>query len=121
MASPGFSPGFRALGSRIAGLNKRDPAPMIPAFSRQVTSPATHTMEHEQERNLGEQPIARLMAQHGVKPHDLVKASDVPMTHKMVSRACKGRRLTSNTQHIVLNALNRVTGTTYRLGDLFNY
>ncbi len=67
-------------------------------------------MNSEMERNLGEQPIARLMREHNLKPHDLVAASPVEMTHKMVSRACKGRRLTLNTQSRVLAALNRATG-----------
>ena len=78
-------------------------------------------MNPEIERNLGEQPIARLMREHNLKPHDLVAASPVEMTHKMVSRACKGRRLTLNTQLKVLTALNRATGKTYTLRDLFNY
>ena len=78
-------------------------------------------MNTEIERNLGEQPIARLMQQHNLKPHDLVAASSVEMTHKMVSRACKGRRLTHNTQYKVLDALNRATGKTYSLRELFNY
>ena len=73
------------------------------------------------ERNLGEQPIARIMREHNLKPHDLVTASATPLTHKMVSRACKGRRLTLNTQSKLLAALNRATGQTYALGDLFNY
>ncbi len=73
------------------------------------------------ERNLGEQPIARIMEEAGLKPHDLVTASPVQMTHKMVSRACKGRRLTPNTQAIVLAALNAATNKTYTLLDLFNY
>jgi len=78
-------------------------------------------MNPEIERNLGEQPIARLMREHNLKPHDLVAASPVEMTHKMVARACKGRRLTLNTQSKVLTALNRATGKTYMLRDLFNY
>ena len=73
------------------------------------------------ERNLGEQPIARIMAEAGLKPHDVVKASAVQMTHKMLSRACKGRRLTPNTQSIVLNALQAATGKSYTLADLFTY
>lgn len=73
------------------------------------------------ERNLGEQPIARIMDEAGLKPHDLVVASAIPMTHKMVARACKGRRLTRNTQTIVQNALQAATGKTYSLGELFNY
>ena len=78
-------------------------------------------MTEEIERNLGEQPIARLMAEAGLKPHDLVTASAVQMTHKMVSRACKGRRLTPNSQAIVLAALNVATGKKYTLTDLFTY
>ena len=73
------------------------------------------------DRNLGPQPIAQLLAAHNLKPHDLVAASPVPMTHKMVARACKGRRLTPNTQSIVLNALNKATGKSYTLPDLFAY
>jgi len=78
-------------------------------------------MNSEIERNLGEQPIARIMREHNLKPHDLVANSSVEMTHKRVSRACKGRRLTLNTQSKVLAALNRATGKTYMLRDLFNY
>ena len=78
-------------------------------------------MDPDLERNLGEQPIARIMREHNLKPHDLVAASSVELTHKMVSRACKGRRLTLNTQSKVLAALNRATGTHCSLSDLFNY
>ncbi len=78
-------------------------------------------MSAEIERNLGEQPIARIMRERNLKPHDLVTASPVEMTHKMVSRACKGRRLTANTQWKVLQALNRASGKNYSLTDLFNY
>ena len=78
-------------------------------------------MNPEIKRNLGEQPIALLMREHKLKPHDLVAASPVEMTHKMVSRACKGRRLTMNTQTKVLAALNRAAGKNYTLRDLFNY
>ena len=78
-------------------------------------------MNPEIERNLGEQPIARIMQEHNLKPHDLVAISSVQMTHKMVSRACKGRRLTLNTQAKVLAALNRASGKNYSLRDLFNY
>lgn len=78
-------------------------------------------MNSEIERNLGEQPIARIMQEHSLKPHDLVAISSVEMTHKMVARACKGRRLTLNTQLKVLAALNRAIGTSYSLRDLFSY
>jgi hypothetical protein len=73
------------------------------------------------ERDLGPQPIAAILAKNSLKPHDLVAASTQQITHKMVSRACKGRRLTLNTQTKVLNALNAATGKKFSLGDLFNY
>jgi len=77
--------------------------------------------EDSVERNLGEQPIAKIISEAGLKPHDLVAASAVQMTHKMVARACKGRRLTPNTKTIVQNALQAATGKTYALSELFNY
>ena len=78
-------------------------------------------MSDELERNLGTQPIAGILERHGLSAHDLVTASEVPMTHKMVARAVKGRRLTRNTQTIVCNALNRAAGASYIPTDLFNY
>jgi len=80
-----------------------------------------HVMNAAIERNLGEQPIARIMAEHSLKPHDLVSVSTEQITHKMVSRACKGRRLTPRIQSKVLNALNLATGKNYSAGDLFDY
>jgi hypothetical protein len=73
------------------------------------------------QRDLGPQPIADLLVKHNLKPHDLVAASTEQLTHKMVSRACKGRRLTLNTQTKVLNALNAAAGKNFSLRDLFNY
>jgi hypothetical protein len=75
----------------------------------------------EIERNLGEQPIARIMADNDLTRHDLVESSTQQITHKMVARACKGRRLTSNTKRKILDALNRATDHTYSMRDLFNY
>ena len=72
-------------------------------------------------RDLGEQPIARLLAALGLSAHDLVAASSEQLTHKMVRRACKGRRLTAHVQHKLLNALNARTTGSYALGDLFAY
>ena len=78
-------------------------------------------MKRDLERNLGEQPIAGILRELDLKANDLVSASPDQITHKMVKRACKGRRLTPNTRFKVRNALNRAAGTTYGLGDLFNY
>lgn len=72
-------------------------------------------------RNLGAQPIARIMAETGLRPNDLVTASNVQMTHKMVTRACKGRWLTPHTRKTVLEALNAASGKKYTLADLFTY
>ncbi|MGH8048309.1 MAG: hypothetical protein ACREKL_13790 [Chthoniobacterales bacterium] len=73
------------------------------------------------ERDLGEQPVATLLSSLGLKSHDLVAASTEQITHKMVVRACKGRRLTPNVQRKILNALNRATAGSYTLANLFNY
>lgn len=78
-------------------------------------------MQMDQERNLGAQPIAELMAKLNLKPNDLVRASTRQLTHKMVARACKGRRLTLNAQMKVLDAFNAAAGSRYELASLFNY
>lgn len=75
----------------------------------------------ENEHNMGSQPIAEIMAKKNLTPHDLVAASTQQLTHKMVSRACKGRRLTHRAQVKVLTALNAATGESHKLGDLFTY
>lgn len=71
--------------------------------------------------DFGPQPLERIMLEHGLKPNDLVKNSTEQITHKMVSRAVKGRRLRPNIQIKILNALNKAAGQQYELKDLFNY
>jgi hypothetical protein len=71
--------------------------------------------------DLGQQPIATIMTEYGLKSSDLVSNSGEQLTYKMVSRAVKGRRLTPNVQHKLLNALNKASGKKYRIDDLFNY
>ncbi len=73
------------------------------------------------ERNLGEQPIAKIMAEHGLEPHDIVHVSTEQITHKMIGRAKIGRRLTAKVQSKILNALNKAAKKNYSLNDLFNY
>ena len=73
------------------------------------------------EFDLGPQPIAAIMAELKFKPVDLVNNSGEQLTFKMVNKAVKGRRLTPNIQHKVLNALNKASAKEYRLKDLFNY
>jgi len=61
------------------------------------------------------------MAEQGLKPNDLVSNSTEQITHKMVSRAIKGRRLNLKIQYRILNALNKATNKQYSLKDVFNY
>ena len=78
-------------------------------------------MTDEMERNLGEQPLARILADRDLKARDLVAASTDQITFKMITRACKGRRLTPRAQRKVRDALNAATGETFSLPDLFTY
>ena len=78
-------------------------------------------MDADQPLDLGEQPLARLLTEFGLKSHDLVAASTEQITHKMVARGCKGRRLTRNVQGKLLRALDKATGQTHKLSDLFTY
>ena len=78
-------------------------------------------MNAKPERDLGPQPIAVIMRDLNLTPHDLVAASTEQITHKMVSRACKGRRLTRRVQLKILNALNEATEKEYSLHELFDY
>ena len=73
------------------------------------------------EKNLGEQPIAGIIAKHKLAAGDLVSASTENITFKMVSRACKGRRLTLHVQQKICNALNTASGKTFAIRDLFSY
>jgi len=78
-------------------------------------------MNNNVEYDLGEQPIAKIVAEHGLKPTDLVSNSSEQLTYKMIGKAVKGRRLTQKIQCKVLNALNKAAGKQYQLKDLFNY
>jgi hypothetical protein len=79
-------------------------------------------MNDDTERNLGPQPIGGIMTKLNLKPHDLVAAlPSQQLTHKMVSRACKGRKLTDKSKQKVLIAINLVTKKNYTLSNLFNY
>ena len=70
----------------------------------------------------GVQPLDALLSRLNFKNHDLVEASREQLTHRMVAKGRKGRRLTLNAQTKVLNALNLVqVEKTYELHDLFNY
>ena len=73
------------------------------------------------ERDLGEQPITHILKENSLEASDLVKASTENITYKMISRACKGRRLTPHVQDKICNALNNASGKTFTVKNLFNY
>ena len=75
----------------------------------------------ENELNLGPQPIAKILEQKELKPHDLVEASTEQITHKMVTRACKGRKLSPKVKLKIQKSLNNITEKQYSLKELFNY
>ena len=77
--------------------------------------------EGEINRDLGEQPLAGVMAANGLKPAEVVAASTEQITFKMVSRAVKGRRLTANVQGKIVRAVSRAAGREYSAAELFNY
>ncbi len=72
-------------------------------------------------REFGPQPIAEILLALGLRNRDLVSASSEQLTHKMVSKACRGRWLSLKVRGKVLRALNQASAKNYRLTDLFNY
>ena len=77
--------------------------------------------ERPEGRQMGEQPLARLLRERGVSRHDLVLAAPGEVTHKLVKRAETGRRLTAHSKNLVLRAWNRATGSSASMSDLFSY
>ena len=78
------------------------------------------------EHNLGPQPIIEVLQKHKLIAHDLVAASTEQLTHKMVARGRKGRRLKPGVQKKILNALNSAAkgkdgAREFGISDLFNY
>jgi hypothetical protein len=75
----------------------------------------------ERPRELGEQPLAKLLQEGGVDAKQLVAASTQGLTFKMVTRACKGRWLTAKVKGKLLEAARATLGPELRMRDLFNY
>ena len=75
----------------------------------------------EEPREMGEQPLAAILRSHGLSNHDVVAASARPISHKLVMRALRGRRLTLHSKALVVEAVNRAVGASYKAADLFNY
>ena len=71
--------------------------------------------------NLGAQPLDGMMARAGLSNHDLVAASPVPIAHKLVMRARRGRRLTLHSKRLVVDAWNAASGERRTASELFDY
>lgn len=79
-------------------------------------------MTTPQAKEFGTQPLDQLMTSLGLSNADLVHASTKQLTHKMVQKGRKGRKLTLNAQLKVLEALNAQSrDRTFTLKDLFTY
>jgi hypothetical protein len=82
--------------------------------------------EAGRELNLGVQPLDAVLTELGVTNHELVEKCGEGLTHKAMSRARKGRRLTARMKLRItqtLNGLLKKKGVEkeYRMRDLFNY
>ena len=71
---------------------------------------------------LGVQPLDAVMERRKLKNADLVRVSTEQLSHKVVQKGRKGRRLTLNAQMKILKALNLTSSEEkFSLKDLFNY
>jgi len=79
-------------------------------------------MSHD-EMNCGPQPLDALLDELGVKNHALVAASEEHLTHKVVQKGRKGRRLTRHSASKIARALDKVAPkeTPWMPGELFSY
>ena len=63
-------------------------------------------MQDIDERDLGLQPLDKMMGEWGIDNHQLVEVSTEQLTHKQVQKARKGRRLTLKMMQKVTRAFN---------------
>ena len=82
--------------------------------------------EAEHELNLGVQPLDAILQELGVTNHELVEKCPEGLTHKAMTRARKGRRLTGRMKLRITQTLNallkkREVAKEFRKRDLFNY
>ena len=78
-------------------------------------------MNNKMKMEAGQQRLDRYMNEADLKNNDLVNCSEARLTHKQVSKARKGRRITMRMQKKVLCAWNAFTGEKRELDELFNY
>ena len=76
------------------------------------------------KNEFGMQALDEIMLRLKLSNSDLVKASTEQLTHKMVAKGRKGRRLTLNIQMKILCALQNLdinAANPFTLKELFNY
>ena len=74
------------------------------------------------EMQKGVQPLDEIMTGLNLKNSDLVDKSTDQLTHKIVAKGRRGRRLNLKSQYKILNALNAChSAKKFLLSDLFNY
>ena len=74
------------------------------------------------KNDFGPQPLDCLLSSLELSNNDLVNASTQQLTHKVVAKGRKGRRLTLNAQNKILTALKAARPEkSFTLKDLFNY
>ena len=80
-------------------------------------------MTEEIEMNVGVQPLDAIMTEKDIKNHDLVAGMPPGfINHKQVQKARKGRRLTTNMQDKLVDAMNELCKPeTYTFRELFTY
>ena len=75
-----------------------------------------------EKMEFGTQPLDAIMERRKMKNADLVRVSTEQLSHKVVQKGRKGRRLTLNAQMKILKALNLTsTEEKFSIRDLFNY
>ena len=102
---------------RIGGIHAADPGANVSGMAKDESGSSDEVsgLEH------GPQPIGALMRERGLESKDLVAASGVQLTHKMVARAVRGRQLTPNAVRKVLLAFNAAAEETLGPDALFTY
>ena len=80
-------------------------------------------VSNAQNMEAGVQPLDGLMTELGLSNHDVVTAAGVNvLTHKVVAKARRGRKLTRRAQDKIVAALNaKAAGRTFRREDCFSY
>ena len=77
--------------------------------------------DKQKPREFGAQPIDRIMIELQLSNHDLVAASTEQITHKMLSKARRGRWLSMKVRCKIMRALNKLSDEEYKVKELFNY